>query len=80
MKSSFTATTPGGAPIAWDAEQGFSGPLAQMLNAELSITPGQTHTPPAVLARQVLLFMLPGCTIADFVSVPLPALGEGVLS
>ena len=80
MKSSFTATTPGGAVITWDSGQGFSGDLAEELNAEMQWAPGQTHTPPAEVARAVLLQWLPGAVISDFVSQPLEGLGAEVLS
>ncbi len=80
MKSSFNATTPGGAVITWDNEQGFSGPLADMLNDDMQLAPGQTHTPRAVVARVVLLALLPGSTITDFISAPLEPLPPDVLS
>lgn len=80
MTSSFKATTPGGAPIAWDDAQGFSNEFADELNAALRIAPGQTITPPAELARRVLLEELPGAVISDFVSVPLEPLSPDVLS
>jgi len=72
MKSSFTATTPGGVQIRWDSQHGFSGPLGPTLNQDMQTAPLQTIRPQAEIARTVLLNLLPGCTITDFVSAPLP--------
>ncbi len=79
MKASFKATTPGGAVITWDDEHGFTGDVAELLNSDMQWAPGQTHTPLAIVARGVLLEQLPGCTITDFVSVPLPPLKPGAM-
>lgn len=80
MTSSFNATTPGGTVMTWDSEQGFRGDVADMLNRDMQWAAGQTHEPPAVIARRVLLELLPGAVISDFVSVPLDELPPGVLS
>lgn len=79
MKDSFTATTPGGTVITWDSEQGFSGDVAELLNADMRTAPGKTHTPLAIVARGVLLDLLPGSVITDFVSEPLEPLPPGAL-
>ncbi len=76
----FKATTPGGAPIAWDSDAGFTGEFADMLNADLAASPGHTYTPPAELARAVLLALVPGAKISEFVSQPLEPLPDGVMS
>jgi len=80
MKASFKATTPGGVDIFWNERRGFSGPMGSFLNHELKTATGQTHTPKAILARRVLLEMLPGCVIANFVSFPLEPVTPGALS
>ena len=80
MKASVTATTPGGIVITWDSATGFQGEMAELLNQDMQTAPGQTFTPRAEIARQVLLNLLPGSTLTDFVSVPLQELAPEALS
>lgn len=71
-KSSFTAAHLNWPPWHWDSETGFRGEMAEMLNEELARSPGQTHIPPAILAREVLLKSFPAAVITALVSHPLP--------
>lgn len=79
-KSSFAATLPNGLSFRWDSESGFRGEMAQQLNEELARRPGQTNTPPAILAHELLLEWFPAAVITNFVSHPLPPIdpSEGV--
>lgn len=77
--SSFKATLPNGIQLTWDSVSGFTGELADMLNEDFAKTPGQTHTPPAIIARSVLLAFTPHAKIADFISLPLTPLPAGTL-
>lgn len=68
---SFHAQTSGGTPIQYHDADGFTGPLAEMLNAEFVRAPGRTHTPLALLAAEMLEKLIPGVVIADLVYEPL---------
>lgn len=70
---SFTAKTRG-TLITYTETAGFSCEeveLAEILNDELSREPGQTHTPPALLASMMLQRLLPSAVISDLVYAPL---------
>lgn len=69
--NSFTALTPGGAPIEYNEADGFTGALAETLNAEFERCPGQTNTPAALLASELLKRLIPGVVISDLVYEPL---------
>lgn len=69
---SFTAKTPGGAPIAYTEADGFTGELADILNDEFERWPGHTHTPAALLAAEMLQHILPGVIISNLTYAPLP--------
>jgi hypothetical protein len=80
MTSSFSANIEGGPFFQWDEENGFSGEDAAALNEELVHAPGQTCTPPAILARDTLLKFWPGAVISDFKSAPLGAVPDKAVS
>lgn len=77
MKASFTASIDNGPAFTWSQEKGFSGEMAEEMNAHLAGALGQTHTPPAILAEETLLYFWPSAKVANFINPPLPPVPDG---
>jgi hypothetical protein len=67
---SFKATLPGEPPvvITWKKDQGFSGELAELLNARVEDSLQRTFRPAGDIAEEILLSTLPEAVISERVS------------
>ena len=77
MKASFTASIRNGPDFTWSHEKGFEGEMAEEMNSHLQGALNQTHTPPAILAKETLLYFWPAAKISNFINPTLPPVPDG---